>query len=51
MQRVRDQFPLLAQLKGFVEELPSVKAYLTSPRRIAFNQDGLFRRYPELDES
>ena len=26
-------------------------AYLKSPRRIAFNENGIFRRYPELDLS
>jgi glutathione S-transferase len=26
-----------------------VHEYLQSPRRIAFNEDGIFRRYPELD--
>jgi glutathione S-transferase len=26
-----------------------IKKYLTSPRRIAFNEDGIFRHYPELD--
>jgi glutathione S-transferase len=25
-------------------------AYLAATRRIAFNEDGLFRRYPELEE-
>ena len=25
-------------------------AYLASPRRLAFNEHGLFRHYPELDE-
>ena len=28
---------------------PSIAAYLKSPRRIAFNQHGIFRHYPELD--
>ena len=28
---------------------PRVAAYLTSARRIAFNQDGIFRHYPEFD--
>lgn len=28
---------------------PRIKAYLSSPRRIAFNTSGIFRRYPELD--
>ena len=26
-----------------------VAAYLASPRRLPFNQDGIFRHYPELD--
>jgi glutathione S-transferase len=26
-----------------------VAAYLDSPRRIPFNEDGIFRHYPELD--
>ena len=33
-----------------VAKLPRVAAYLASPRRIAFNNDGIFRRYPELDD-
>jgi glutathione S-transferase len=32
-----------------VRERPRIAAYLASPRRIAFNNDGIFRRYPELD--
>jgi glutathione S-transferase len=28
---------------------PRIAAYLASERRIAFNQEGIFRRYPELD--
>jgi glutathione S-transferase len=28
---------------------PGIKAYLASPRRIAFNEMGIFRHYPELD--
>jgi len=32
-----------------VAALPNVAAYLASSRRIAFNQMGIFRRYPELD--
>jgi glutathione S-transferase len=27
-----------------------IKAYLKSPRRLAFNEMGIFRHYPELDE-
>jgi glutathione S-transferase len=29
--------------------LPGVRAYLKSGRRLPFNEDGIFRHYPELD--
>jgi glutathione S-transferase len=32
-----------------VEQRPRIAAYLASERRIAFNEEGIFRRYPELD--
>ena len=38
-----------ASLHDRVAELPGIKAYLDSDRRIAFNADGIFRHYPELD--
>ncbi len=41
----------LAGLRQRIEERPRVAAYLASPRRIAFNEQGIFRRYPELDLS
>ncbi|MEO8280986.1 MAG: glutathione S-transferase [Ideonella sp.] len=44
-----DRAPLLRQLHQRVAKLPRVAAYLRSERRIAFNEDGIFRRYPELD--
>jgi glutathione S-transferase len=37
------------QLHQRVASLPKVAAYLRSDRRLAFNEQGLFRRYPELD--
>ena len=33
-----------------VADLPGIKTYLNSDRRVPFNQDGIFRHYPELDE-
>jgi glutathione S-transferase len=39
----------LYALHARVEARPRIAAYLASPRRIAFNQDGIFRSYPELD--
>jgi len=41
--------PLVQQLHARVAALPALRAYLASERRIPFNQQGLFRRYPELD--
>jgi glutathione S-transferase len=32
-----------------VQARPRIEAYLASPRRLAFNEDGIFRHYPELD--
>jgi glutathione S-transferase len=41
--------PAVAELHDNVARRKRVQAYLQSPRRIAFNEDGIFRRYPELD--
>jgi glutathione S-transferase len=35
--------------QGRVAERPRMAAYLASPRRIPFNEQGIFRHYPELD--
>ena len=40
----------LTELADRVRALPNIAAYLASDRRLAFNEDGIFRRYPELDE-
>jgi len=45
-----DAAPKLAGLAARVRALPNIAAYLASERRIAFNRDGIFRYYPELDE-
>ncbi|MGB6309359.1 MAG: glutathione S-transferase family protein [Steroidobacteraceae bacterium] len=37
-------------LHARVRELPRIAAYLGSPRRLPFNEEGIFRHYPELDE-
>ncbi len=42
--------PRLTALAETVRSLPRMAAYLASPRRIPFNESGIFRRYPELDE-
>jgi glutathione S-transferase len=39
----------LFALRARVQELPRIAAYLASPRRIPFNNEGIFRHYPELE--
>ncbi|MXQ12048.1 glutathione S-transferase [Microvirga makkahensis] len=41
--------PHVAALREAVARRPRIKAYLASPRRIPFSEDGIFRHYPELD--
>lgn len=41
--------PGLVGLHDRIAARPNIKAYLDSPRRIAFNEQGIFRRYRELD--
>ncbi len=49
MAKSSRKYRRLFALHGSVQELPRVAAYLASPRRIPFNNEGIFRRYPELD--
>ncbi|MDN8613040.1 glutathione S-transferase [Variovorax ginsengisoli] len=41
--------PAVAKLHANIGRRQRVHDYLRSPRRIAFNEDGIFRAYPELD--
>jgi glutathione S-transferase len=49
MAKAARKYRRLVALHGRVRERPQIAAYLASPRRIAFNDDGIFRHYPELD--
>jgi glutathione S-transferase len=49
MARLEPKVPRLVALHDRVARRPRLAAYLASPRRIPFNQDGIFRHYPELD--
>ena len=49
MTRAARKYRHLFGLHARIQERPRIAAYLASPRRIAFNEDGIFRRYPELD--
>ena len=43
------RIPGLIDLHDRVASRPNIKSYLSSDRRIAFNEDGIFRRYKALD--
>jgi glutathione S-transferase len=51
MARAASRHRRLFALHSRVQERPRIAAYLASPRRIPFNQEGIFRHYPELDAS
>jgi glutathione S-transferase len=51
LARATAAVPGLLALRERVRALPRIAAYLASERRLAFNQQGIFRRYPELDAS
>jgi glutathione S-transferase len=48
-RRALKKTPLVLALHDRVAQQRRVSAYLKSVRRIPFNEDGIFRRYPELD--
>lgn len=48
-EAVLSKTPAVVALRDRVAVLPRVAAYLRSERRIPFNEQGIFRRYPELD--
>ena len=43
------RWPWLCGLHDTIAERPNIAKYLRSKRRIRFNEDGIFRHYPELD--
>jgi glutathione S-transferase len=49
IKRELRNYPKIAALHDSVAKRPRIKVYLDSPRRIAFNESGIFRHYPELD--
>lgn len=48
-RRMLKKTPQVAALHAGVPQHKRLAAYLASARRIPFNEDGIFRRYPELD--
>ena len=51
MSRVERKYRNLMALHERVARRPRLAAYLASARRIPFNDQGIFRHYPELDEA
>ncbi len=49
MRRLLRKHGRLKRLQRTIAERPRIAAYLASKRRIPFNEDGIFRHYPELD--
>lgn len=49
MKRQEKKSPLVAALADRVAARPRVAAYLSSKRRLPYDQVGIFRHYPELD--
>ena len=51
MRKLRRKLPHLHSLAERVAERPKMALYLASPRRVAFNENGIFRHYAELDST
>ncbi len=49
MKELSPKIPKLVELAARIAEQPKIAAYLESPRRLPFNESGLFRKYAELD--
>jgi glutathione S-transferase len=49
MAKIKPKYPRVVALHDRVAARPRLAAYLASPRRLPFNQEGIFRHYPELD--
>jgi glutathione S-transferase len=49
MAVIEIEYPNLIALHDYIETLPRIAAYLSSERRIPFNQQGIFRHYKALD--
>jgi len=49
MKRIEKKLPRVVAVHDRVIARPRIEIYLNSDRRIAFNESGIFRHYPELD--
>jgi len=51
MARAARKYRHIFALHARIQQRPRIAAYLKSPRRIPFNEDGIFRHYPELENT
>jgi len=49
MAKSARHYKRITALSQLVQDRPRIAQYLASERRIPFNEDGIFRHYPELD--
>lgn len=49
MATIERDYPRVIAIRDQVAELPGIRAYLKSDRRLPFTTEGIFRHYPELD--
>lgn len=49
LARMKHDYPRMAALRDRVAARPRIAAYLASPRRLPFSEEGIFRHYRELD--
>jgi glutathione S-transferase len=50
VRRIERKVPRVVAVRDRVAEREGIKKYLAAPRRIPFNESGIFRHYPELDD-
>lgn len=49
MARLGRRYPRVSTVHDAVAQHRRLRSYFASPRRLGFNQEGIFRHYPELD--
>jgi glutathione S-transferase len=50
MKTLEKKIPRVVKVHDKVAAWPRIERYLNSERRLAFNENGIFRHYPELDD-
>ena len=50
MKKLEKKIPRVVKVHDRVMARPRIERYMNSERRLAFNENGIFRHYPELDD-